>query len=83
MSGHSHWATIKRAKGAADAKKGKIFSKLGKEKPGYRVNLEKQLQEVVDGVVQFPAHLSLDDQGQFAIGYYHQRQSFFEKKDVE
>ena len=31
MSGHSHWATIKRAKGAADAQKGKIFSKLGKE----------------------------------------------------
>ena len=31
MSGHSHWATIKRAKGAADATKGKIFSKLGKE----------------------------------------------------
>ena len=31
MSGHSHWATIKRAKGAADARKGKIFSKLGKE----------------------------------------------------
>jgi YebC/PmpR family DNA-binding regulatory protein len=31
MSGHSHWATIKRAKGAADAKRGKIFSKLGKE----------------------------------------------------
>ena len=31
MSGHSHWATIKRAKGTADAKKGKIFSKLGKE----------------------------------------------------
>ena len=31
MSGHSHWATIKRAKGAADAKKGQIFSKLGKD----------------------------------------------------
>ena len=31
MSGHSHWATIKRAKGAADAKRGKIFSKLAKE----------------------------------------------------
>ena len=27
MSGHSHWATIKRKKGAADAKKGKAFSK--------------------------------------------------------
>ena len=29
------------------------------------------------------AHLSLDDQGQFAIGYYHQRQDFFAKKDAE
>jgi len=31
MSGHSKWATIKRKKGAADAKRGKIFSKLIKE----------------------------------------------------
>ncbi len=31
MSGHSKWATIKRAKGAADAKRGKIFSTIGKE----------------------------------------------------
>jgi YebC/PmpR family DNA-binding regulatory protein len=30
MSGHSKWATIKRAKGAADAKKGKLFTKLAK-----------------------------------------------------
>lgn len=30
MSGHSKWATIKRAKGAADAKRGKLFSKLAK-----------------------------------------------------
>jgi YebC/PmpR family DNA-binding regulatory protein len=31
MSGHSKWSTIKRKKGALDAKKGKIFSKLAKE----------------------------------------------------
>lgn len=31
MSGHSKWSTIKRKKGAADAKKGKIFSKISKE----------------------------------------------------
>ena len=31
MSGHSKWATIKRAKGVADVKRGKIFSKLAKE----------------------------------------------------
>src|SRR5512135_779867 len=31
MSGHSKWSTIKRKKGALDAKKGKIFGKLAKE----------------------------------------------------
>lgn len=31
MSGHSKWATIKRAKGAIDAKRGKIFSVLSKD----------------------------------------------------
>jgi len=31
MSGHSKWSTIKRKKGAADAKKGKIFTRLAKE----------------------------------------------------
>jgi len=31
MSGHSKWKTIKQKKGALDAKKGKIFSKLSKE----------------------------------------------------
>jgi YebC/PmpR family DNA-binding regulatory protein len=31
MSGHSKWATIKRAKGATDAKRGKIFSVISKE----------------------------------------------------
>lgn len=30
MSGHSHWATIKRRKGIQDQKRGKIFSKLAK-----------------------------------------------------
>src|SRR3989339_453412 len=31
MSGHSKWATIKHKKGALDAKRGKIFSKMSKE----------------------------------------------------
>src|SRR5258706_61107 len=31
MSGHSKWAKVKRFKGAIDAKRGKIFSKLSKE----------------------------------------------------
>ena len=31
MSGHSKWATIKRKKGATDAQRGKVFTKLGRE----------------------------------------------------
>src|SRR5438034_3170739 len=30
MSGHSHWATIRHKKGAIDAKRGKLFSKLSR-----------------------------------------------------
>ena len=31
MSGHSHWATIKRKKGAGDAKRGQVFTRLTRE----------------------------------------------------
>ncbi|MCS6992466.1 MAG: YebC/PmpR family DNA-binding transcriptional regulator [Anaerolineales bacterium] len=31
MSGHSHWATIRRKKGAADAKRGALFTRLARE----------------------------------------------------
>jgi YebC/PmpR family DNA-binding regulatory protein len=31
MSGHSKWSTIKRAKGAKDAKRGQLFTKLARE----------------------------------------------------
>ena len=31
MSGHSKWASIKHKKGAADAKRGKVFTKLIRE----------------------------------------------------
>ena len=31
MGGHSHWSQVKRQKGAADAKRGQLFTKLGRE----------------------------------------------------
>ena len=31
MSGHSHWSTIRRKKGAADAKRGQLFTRLARE----------------------------------------------------
>jgi YebC/PmpR family DNA-binding regulatory protein len=55
MSGHSHWATIKHKKGAADAKKGKLFSKLarviqiaakeGGGKPDMNIKLQYAIEE--------------------------------------
>lgn len=42
---------------------------------------ENLLGEILDGVTAFPPHLTLPEQGMFAIGYYHQRQAFFAKKD--
>jgi CRISPR-associated protein Csd1 len=54
------------------------------ENRGQAVNLEKLIGEIMEKVVAekaFPAHLSLHDQGCFAVGYYHQRQDFFTKKE--
>jgi len=47
------------------------------------VNFERLLGEIIAGLDDFPPHLSLEDQGRFAIGYYHQRQDFFKKRDTE
>ncbi|MBL8966585.1 MAG: type I-C CRISPR-associated protein Cas8c/Csd1 [Spirochaetaceae bacterium] len=51
------------------------------ENKGRVVNLERLIGEIVGHVGDFPAHLDLHEQGRFAIGYYHQRQDFFTKKD--
>ena len=86
-------ATIRdRYYGSASATPSAVFptliklsmNHLGKiEKPGW---LEKQMGEIIDGIGDFPPHLSLEDQGRFAIGYYHQRhqrQDFFRKREPE
>ena len=52
---------------------GHHLSKLDSDKKGLRVWFEKQLEEIMSGIPKFPAHLSLEEQGMFAIGYYHQR----------
>ncbi|MCK5666478.1 MAG: type I-C CRISPR-associated protein Cas8c/Csd1, partial [Thiotrichaceae bacterium] len=49
------------------------------ENPGWRINAEKRIGEVMGLISEFPSHLNLDDQGLFAIGYYHQKQDFFTK----
>ncbi len=57
------------------------LSKL--DNKGREVNFERLLGEIIDSIDDFPPHLSLEDQGRFAIGYYHQRQDFFRKREPE
>lgn len=42
--------------------------------------IESLIGEVLEPVADFPKHLTLPDQGRFALGYYQQRQFFFTKK---
>ena len=48
---------------------------------GRAVNFERLLGEIMSHLNDFPSHLDLHEQGRFAIGYYHQRQDFFSKKE--
>ncbi|MDF1573423.1 MAG: type I-C CRISPR-associated protein Cas8c/Csd1 [Bacteroidales bacterium] len=56
------------------------LAKLG---GGSKTYYEKLIQEIMIGVDSngLPAQLSLDNQSRFAIGYYHQRQDLFSKKE--
>jgi len=83
-------ATIRdRYYGAASATPASVFplllrstqnhlSKMRKDKDisGLAGYFEKQIQEIVDGLTDsFPRNLSIENQGRFAIGYYHQSRS--------
>jgi CRISPR-associated protein Csd1 len=51
----------------------KHLSKIRKSMPGFAFNLEKDLTEIIAKLPHsFPKHLSIQDQGRFAIGYYQQ-----------
>lgn len=87
-------ATIRdRYYGAASATPASVFpvllrnaqnhlGRLRKDRPGAAVGLEKDIGEIVGGLSDsFPRSLRIEDQGRFAIGYYHQSQSRFNKAD--
>ncbi|MHB8779216.1 MAG: type I-C CRISPR-associated protein Cas8c/Csd1 [Anaerolineales bacterium] len=52
------------------------------QKAEYGKNLDRNIQAMLDMLEAkpFPSHLSLDDQGVFVLGYYHQRAAFYAKK---
>ena len=57
----------------------------GKLTEGLNIFYEKIKQEIIDKIDAngFPAHLDLQDQGRFFVGYYHQMQSFYVKNEEE
>ncbi len=79
--------------GSASATPSVVFPQLLRlaqhhlQKAEYGGRTDKMIEEIMQGIEKFPTHLSLDDQGMFAVGYYHQRQAFYtkseNKKEVE
>ncbi len=56
------------------------LTKLKGEKPGLAVNLDKQIQKLMAKTDSFPTIFSLEEQGIFVIGYYHQKEALFHKE---
>lgn len=57
-------------------------SHLGKIGGGAEVYYDKMITELLGDVTQsYPVRLSLQDQGIFQLGYYHQKQKLFTKKE--
>lgn len=50
---------------------------------GRKINLEREIMEIFSSLQPetMPKHLSLEEQGYFAIGYYHERQYLYTKKE--
>lgn len=51
---------------------------------GQKIYFEKIKQEIISKLDSngFPSHLDLQDQGRFFVGFYHQEQDFFTKKET-
>lgn len=87
QGGNLNRTLVDRYFGAASTRPGTVFPQLvrlsqnhlGKlgQSGGYYQGL---IAGIADGIVNFPSMLTLEEQGRFALGYYHQRQAFFRGK---
>ena len=60
------------------------IKKLSSEKPGFAINYDKQITELMNKFGEtLPARLSLAEQGSFQLGYYHQINSLYQKKEEQ
>ncbi|MCD6599929.1 MAG: type I-C CRISPR-associated protein Cas8c/Csd1 [Dehalococcoidia bacterium] len=49
------------------------LAKLRRDKPGAHIALQQKLEEIQSKLSDFPRTLTLEQQGLFSLGYYHQR----------
>lgn len=80
---------VDRFYGAASTRPATVFPSLIRlaqhhlaktSSPGFH---QINLGEVLDGIAAFPVTLRLEEQGLFALGYYHQRQEFFRPRETQ
>jgi CRISPR-associated protein Csd1 len=57
------------------------LSKISKENKGYEVRYQQRIQLLTGQLKEFPAVLDLQGQAEFALGYYHERQDIYKKKE--
>lgn len=50
-------------------------------KSDYGVRTTNDIMEILSGVDQFPTYLTLEEQGMFMLGYYHQKRANYKKKE--
>lgn len=57
--------------------------KLAKDKKGLQVNFDKLITSLLERISTIPAQLNLEEQGDFMLGYYQQKQELYKKGDNE
>lgn len=81
-------ATIRdRYFGSASATPRAVFPRLLRlsqhhiAKSDYGTVTDRRIQDIMDGLDEFPPHLSMEEQGSFMLGYYHQKQALYQKSE--
>ena len=57
------------------------MKKLERDRGGSKIYYEQMLSDIMGKISKFPKRLSLEQQGAFSLGYYHQMQQKYKKKE--
>lgn len=57
------------------------IKKIDSSKKSFKIHYENLLMNLMGSMDEFPKRLTLEEQGRFILGYYHQVQKRYEKKE--